>query len=378
MTDESLPPFASLARYLAGEATSADRTAVDHWLAADSAHQALLDQLHQVWTTSAADAPGVHDLRVQLTDPAVMADRVSRAIQRSETLHPIPKGKRAPLRSPARTNPAWRMLQGAALVAAVIGVVGLIRMRLDRPGASSARTYTTTTGQRATVTLTDGSRVTLAPQTTLTVTAGFGGRHRVVSLSGEAAFRVAPESGAPFIVRTGTVDTRVLGTSFDVHHYAADRNVRVAVTQGKVAVSSSAHGRIATVTAGMFALATDSTISTAVMDDATPYTGWTTNRLKFANAPLPDVLATVGRWYGYTFQLADTSLANDHVTATFDYASTTDMIKALEALLAVSATFETRGTDTVVMLRRRTRVSTPDGSRHVFPNTFSPRTEVGR
>ena len=60
--------------------------------------------------------------------------------------------------------------------------------------------------------------MTLAPRTTVRMLA-FGPQGRTVALDGEAFFDVPHANRAPFIVQTGRVSTRVMGTAFDVHHY---------------------------------------------------------------------------------------------------------------------------------------------------------------
>jgi len=268
-----------------------------------------------------------------------------------------------------------------ALLAVILGVVAREKLLnvVPQPHTHALRTYATAVGQRASVTLPDGSRILLAPRTTLTLDAAFGHDARTVTLSGEAWFEVTSRHGAPFIVRTGVVRTRVLGTQFDVRHYADDRDVRIAVAQGKVVVSSTSRRHVsATLSAGVAASITDSTALTTSIVDMTEYTGWTHDQLEFANTLLPDVLTTVGRWYGYRFRLADSTLAHERLTATFDYASKPDVIKALEALLSVSATLEPRGADTVVTLRRRGRTTTAPPRRHDTLSTFSTSMEVGR
>jgi ferric-dicitrate binding protein FerR (iron transport regulator) len=54
--------------------------------------------------------------------------------------------------------------------------------------------------------------------------------------SGEAIFQVAPDPIRPFVVETGPLAIRVLGTQFDV--YRQNLATRVSVIQGKVQVSS--------------------------------------------------------------------------------------------------------------------------------------------
>jgi transmembrane sensor len=62
------------------------------------------------------------------------------------------------------------------------------------------------------------------------------GPHRVVtSITGGARFRVVPNPGRSFEVKSGDVRVRVLGTTFSVHERAG-RTARVAVEHGRVQV----------------------------------------------------------------------------------------------------------------------------------------------
>jgi len=48
----------------------------------------------------------------------------------------------------------------------------------------------------------------------------FKGKERVVSLEGEAYFKVAKDAAHPFIVKSGNLQIRVLGTEFNVRSYS--------------------------------------------------------------------------------------------------------------------------------------------------------------
>jgi len=85
------------------------------------------------------------------------------------------------------------------------------------------------------VTLSDGSVVTLKQHSEIRYPAVFGAK-REVSLSGEALFEVARNVHRPFLVYANEVTTRVLGTSFVIKAYARDEDVTVAVKTGKVSV----------------------------------------------------------------------------------------------------------------------------------------------
>jgi len=204
--------------------------------------------------------------------------------------------------------------------------------------SSIAQTYSTTTGRTATIELPGGSRVTLAPRTTLTVVSDRGQHLRSASLVGEADFDIVPDPTAPFVVHTGRVTTRVLGTHFGIRRYADDLIGRIVVFSGKVATDSRS-GPV-TLTAGMVAQFTDSLVTATVSDDPSAYADWTNGRLVFRNATVPTVLATLKRWYGYEFRLADSTLATQHVTGVFAIVGTTEMMEAVKRVLGVTMTFD--------------------------------------
>lgn len=261
---------------------------------------------------------------------------------------------------PSGTRSLWRATIAAAALACAASVIGVIALRAAHTsGALGAdRIYTTRIGQRATVILSDGSRVQLAPQTTLRVASGFGRETRAVTLSGEAYFTVSHATGAPFTVRTGATLTRVLGTTFDVQRYPTDHVVRVTVTTGKVAVGGATPRQPSvTLIAGMTGVVGDSSAVTVATGES-PSVSWTDGQLVFHNATTDDVLAALTRWYGYRFQLTDSSLVHQNLTMGVSTESSTAALETLKQVLDVDLTFH----DSVVTVSPRR-----DASAHAVP-----------
>lgn len=232
------------------------------------------------------------------------------------------------------------------------------------PATQTARQYTVPTGQRAVVRLSDGTTITLASQSQLDIVPD----SRTVILTGEAYFDVTPSNVAPFVVRTGTIETRVLGTRFDVRHYASDSIVQVSVMAGKV-ITTGLHTS-ATLTAGLIGRVTDSV--SEVIPGAPATADWMRGELVFDNEPVAKVLVALKRWYGYDFHLSDSSLAGRRVHAVFP---TDERRKALVALAdLLDATLTVDGQN--VTLRPRPHVNPV---RHApVRERFSNPTEVGK
>ncbi len=91
-------------------------------------------------------------------------------------------------------------------------------------------------GKRQIIHLPDGSTVILNENSKLGYPASFNGRTREVSLTGEAWFDIRQDPIHPFLVHTGRITTRVMGTSFDIRAYGGEETIAVTVTSGKVQV----------------------------------------------------------------------------------------------------------------------------------------------
>ena len=91
------------------------------------------------------------------------------------------------------------------------------------------------------ITLNDGSKVTLEQGSKLRYPDSFDADKREVTLEGEAFFDITKNPLKPFLVHARGVMTKVLGTSFRIR--AFDKNVKVMVKTGKVAVFTQNEGK---------------------------------------------------------------------------------------------------------------------------------------
>jgi ferric-dicitrate binding protein FerR (iron transport regulator) len=249
--------------------------------------------------------------------------------------------------------PATALTGLAALVVAGFFTAGWMAARRIVPSQDVAyTTYSTQNAQIAHVTLGDGTRVTLAPNTTFGVSRDFA-TTRDVQLSGQAYFEVAAAAHAPFLVHTGTVTTRVLGTRFDVRRYTDDRATRVVVLEGKVAVAGQ---QGVTLAAGGLGRVSDSTAIATTVDDAPSYAAWTTGGLSFRDVPATELLDVVGHWYGLEFRTTDSALVRQPIVAQLKTGETRiEALNLIEKLLGATLTFTktSRGIDVVLIAPRR-------------------------
>ena len=84
--------------------------------------------------------------------------------------------------------------------------------------------------------LPDGSTVWLNANTVVAIADNFNRSDRRVRVTGEAFFDIKPDPARPFFAESGSRITRVLGTSFTIEAYPTEKETRISLISGKVAV----------------------------------------------------------------------------------------------------------------------------------------------
>ncbi|AMR33593.1 hypothetical protein A0256_20265 [Mucilaginibacter sp. PAMC 26640] len=92
-------------------------------------------------------------------------------------------------------------------------------------------------GQKAIITLNDGTKVTLNSKSVLAYPASFNHQFREVTLTGEAYFDVKKDPKHPFIIHTGKMNIKVLGTAFNVKSYPKDSVMETTLLRGAIEVT---------------------------------------------------------------------------------------------------------------------------------------------
>ncbi len=91
-------------------------------------------------------------------------------------------------------------------------------------------------GQRAQITLQDGTEVWLNAQSTLKYPSHFSKKSREVEITGEAFFNVTKDKKIPFIVSTQHINIQVLGTQFNVYSYPDAGYIQTNLVEGSVKI----------------------------------------------------------------------------------------------------------------------------------------------
>jgi transmembrane sensor len=182
----------------AGDMTAGETAELEAWLDADPAHRAAFDAVGFTWQ-------GIEPLRA---DPRILA--LQRAKPRARW---VPQAIAATLAVAVMGGAAWQYWPSPTL---------------------TNQQFRTGVGEKATVTLADGSVVTLSTDTV--VRTRKDGEKRLVYLDhGPAYFKVAHDRRHPFEVHAAGRTVTAVGTAFEVR---VDHGFKVTLVEGKVRVDA--------------------------------------------------------------------------------------------------------------------------------------------
>jgi len=204
-----------------GDIDAAGRRSFDTWVRTSPEHLRAFIEIAALWG---------HSGKLGRHSPFSPEELIASA--RKET-NVVPLSRMSPLDDALKGR--QRRFRLAAAAAALLVVGSIVAGSL----LSQRRTYSAEVGERRSLRLADGSRVTLNSRSRVRIELNDSTR-TVDLLEGEALFRVAHEVSRPFIVRSKGTFIRAIGTEFDVDE--KDRGAVIAVVDGQVAVSRADAG----------------------------------------------------------------------------------------------------------------------------------------
>jgi transmembrane sensor len=338
----STPDWDAIARFLAGESPTEEASRVQRWLDAHPEEKALVSELNSTAELSAAADVDVEAALV----------KVHRRMAASSP---------APRLSLSRGS-GWRRsytIRSLGLLAAAAAFVAFVTLRSPSAPAGpppSGHTFATTTGQRDSVQLADGSHVILGPESRLTVPGDFGTSARAVELVGDAYFDVRHDAARPFSVRVANAIVEDLGTAFTIESDLRD-TMTVAVISGSVRLRAVGNGDGATLAAGDRGSLTASGDVRAYRRAVLPAdSSWTHGVLEFHDASMRRVAGEVRRWFGVELRIADSSLLSVPLTTTVRGNDPVDQVLRSIAL-SVGARVERQGNSATLHLNSGSPIS---------------------
>jgi len=378
---EGMAPFEAAAWWrvrhdtgdLAGNAEL--REAFQQWLAGCEARRQAYAQVSAAWEDfeTGVDPDELQALRTEAR--SLLPAGVAEAPRRAE----VPHCAQVPACAPRRVRPGLAVAAG--LFAAVVGAAALWAWwQLDPAGgqqvaafnvprndaaaavpadgyASNTAEYVTAPNQSSTVTLPDGTRVSMNLDTAFRV--DYDAQQRRVRFSrGQAFFDVAKEAERPFVVTAADQRIQALGTQFDVKLLDPER-LEVVLLEGRVSVERARRtlaDRLALRTARV-ELKPDQRVTVRADDvpvvtptDARRATSWREGWLVFEDETVAQAIGELNRYSPRPLAVADADVGRMRLSGVFRTGQPERFGAIIQELLPVAVRGGAHGE--IVLVRR--------------------------
>jgi len=282
-----------LEKYWAGLCTPAERKAVEQWM-----------------SEGIPEEP--YKLRSQEAEP-LMKDQLWQRIAQT-------RQEESEIKQLIKIVPIWSWSRRIAIAAVLILMIGLgiYVLKNQSPGVPLIvyQELVLPRGKKASITLSDGTKVYLNAGSRLRYPEKFPETERRIFLDGEAFFEVTKNPEKPFYVQTKQTTTRVLGTRFNIQSWKGYAD-RLNVEEGRVQFTAAGCIDTLILHANMQGVFDGHSLVRTVVNSANKI-AWTKGIMVFNDTKLSEVTTELERWYAVEIQLSDPELANYRLKARFD------------------------------------------------------------
>jgi len=247
----------------------------------------------------------------------------------------------------------------------------LIYLNPGKKGAEASvalNTVVTRYGNKSKINLPDGSQVWLNAGSKLEYNGvDFNSRKREVYLSGEAYFDIVHNAMKPFFVRSGNMQVKVLGTTFNVKAYPEEEmmetslikgaveitikdrpddiyilrpNEKLLVSQDRVTGSSSGSNYKPSLIKDARDIVSLKKIDYSAREKIVMETAWVQNKLVFRSEKFSDLAVKMERWYGVPIKFRNTGREDLMFTGVFTTETITQALNAMRVVQPFNFSFE--------------------------------------
>lgn len=210
----------------------------------------------------------------------------------------------------------WSVRVAAVLLLFFSGSIAFKEYRYDT--SAKLQTITVPAGQRAQITLADGTTVWLNSESKLTYAANFGRDERNVELDGEAFFEVSKNKSIPFFVNTESNRVRVVGTSFNVCAYYGSDEFETSLVEGIVDIydKTTEHRLTRLAKDEMFSGRNGRYTKSVMMSQ--DFLRWREGLYCFDDVPLKAVFGKLEKYYNKKILVKNPTVLDYHCTGKFN------------------------------------------------------------
>lgn len=289
-----------LIRFLIHQCTSEEIKEVDQWIASDQANADWLFEMERIWSLKD---------QLRFSDP----QEIEMAYERFMSgLQEKDKEVKTIRKRPVYLS--WIKYAAAILLAGLLST-NLYFLVKEKPSAMNM--VEVPNGQRASLTLSDGTKVWLNSHSKLTYPAQFSSGKRDVKLEGEGFFEVAHNEKVPFVVHADLLQVKVLGTKFNMRVYNEEPS-SITLAEGKVEVATNDNEHKVTLRPNeQVTYSKDGGLVVNKTVNASLVKSWTVGEAAYINKQLIDIVVDLERRFNVHITVKDHELNTELFTCRF-------------------------------------------------------------
>ena len=306
-----------ITKYLTSSIDPSELLQLQNWLNEDQSHRDMLRDLERIWREPSEEPEMVNSY--ELTDK-IWSEGVEK------------KGKVA--RDPRRFDWSYFTKIAASFLIIVAATAIIYQFYQISPEEEASPQYVVKanpSGQKTKVYLADGSIAWLNADTRITYRRHFKDSIRGIELSGEAYFEVAKDPSKPFVVTSGALSVRALGTSFNVSAYPDQPKTQVSLLTGSVKIEMINNSRDVVLSPGqqiVYNRSSEEFVESVF--DPVEAVGWKEGILIFKQAGYQEVVRRLERWFGIEINTHGAPPNDWQLTAHYEDEVLINILKDLE------------------------------------------------
>lgn len=248
----------------------------------------------------------------------------------------------------------WLSYAAAVLICICMGIGSYLYVD-QKIGTAREYMVSADKGQRASLTLPDGTKVWLNSHTEVKYGSDYGTDERIVSLTGEAYFEVAKDKVHRFVVRTGQMDVEAVGTAFSVKAYREDPRITASLFSGKVKVTTA--GNCVYLSQGEQALfdKKNGTLSVSTPENIGYADMWRNNELAFQGETLRDIAVMLNRMYNVEIQFESREIQDYRFSGVIKNNSLDNVFELIS--LTAPIEYRTKGDTIILSFKKRNNMN---------------------
>lgn len=180
------------------------------------------------------------------------------------------------------------------------------------------------------IVLSDGTKVWLNAYSSLKFPSRFDAKERLVELTGEAYFEVAPNKSKPFKVRSQDQTIEVLGTHFNVSAYQSE-STKTTLLEGSVKIYTAANNNSKLLKPGQQSTINRQSEQIQLANINPEHAlAWKNGYFNFDNETLASIMSKIERWYDVEVEFEKAPSEKTYIGAVSRLRNLSAVLRALE------------------------------------------------